>query len=263
MAPKIVALNIVLAAATVLGAALPSTGDVSKQSVSTVNKRDFSINDEVWIGDENTTEEYSRATDDAWTHIKLEFPMKIFGKSDTNVYFSMNGLISLSKPGKGPALPPKKFPVGPASCGSSCIPENTIALLWQDLYLPPRKSGLGVQWVYHEPTTSAPHLGHHYHMFWTACQKGVPFGKPDFPEKPCGDATRSVQLNYYENRPGIFYLTWRYIPDDLKDSFVIGAQAYPKYLSAKYPGIWPDSDAACLILDTQKKTVTPEDPNKC
>ncbi|KAF3909115.1 hypothetical protein ABW21_db0205922 [Orbilia brochopaga] len=282
MSSKLVVLKIFLVAATALGAALPRPGndpsnltkyhqyggygDPSKQSLSKLNRRDYVITNDVYWSNVNTTEEYSQATDDAWAEVQLEFPMTIFDKSSSKVYFSMNGLISLSNPGQISSLPPKNLPIDPANCGSSCIPDNTLALLWQDLYIPPKTPDLGVNWVYHEPSTSAPQLGHHYHIFWTVCQKGVPIDKPDSEDAPpCGNATRTVQLNYYEKRPGMFYITWSDIPDDLKDPFIVGAQAYPKYLSGKYPGVYPGYPykQGCLILDTQKDTAIVEDPAKC
>ncbi|KAK6336294.1 hypothetical protein TWF696_001856 [Orbilia brochopaga] len=237
-------------------------GDPSKQSLSRVNKRDYLAAEDAWTGNVNTTEEWSRATDDAWIEVQLEFPMRIFDESSTKIYISMNGLLSLTDPGKISSLPPKSLPIDPASCGSPCIPDNTLAVLWQDLYIPPNMPGLTVEWAYHEPTTSVPQLGHHYHFFWTLCQKGAHIGTPG-PGKPCGDATRQVLMNYYEKRPGMFYLTWTDIPDDLKQPFVVGAQAYPKYLSGAYPGKYQDSNQACLILDTQKNTATAGDPLKC
>ncbi|KAJ6257617.1 hypothetical protein Dda_7404 [Drechslerella dactyloides] len=251
--------------ATAFGAALPLV-DPPKS----LEKRDYVESYEVWEINDNSTEEYSRETDDAWSKVELKFPMTIFDKSSSTVWFSMNGLISLDEPSANPSIPTKQLPIDPASCGlgSSCLPKNTLALMWQDLFMPIGVEGLAVEWIYHEPSLR-PDIGHHYHIIFNVCDKKAVLsdGIPKETKK-CGKATRFFGLNYYENKPGVFHISWHF-DKEVTNPGVIGAQAYPKYIQVPYPGNIdlpdnPDYYVSCIILDTVKgTTIVPKDRKDC
>ncbi|KAK6335568.1 hypothetical protein TWF696_002339 [Orbilia brochopaga] len=246
-------------AAVALGAALPAV-DSTKGSLE---KRDHIEFLDIWQAD-NATEKYSRETDDAWKRVHLRFPMTIFGKSDTTVYFSMNGLISLGKPGIGRVLPSES-----CTFGSSCLPDNTLALDWTDLYIPPESGSQSVAWTYHDATLR-PDIREHYHISWNVCAKGQPATATP---GSCGDAARSFNLNYYKNKPGVFYIQYSAVgkKDFPKNYGVIGAQSLTsnEKLEFELPskpsnveepfivgGVDYSRARSCVIIDTNKKTVT-------
>ncbi|KAK6336280.1 hypothetical protein TWF696_001842 [Orbilia brochopaga] len=238
-------------AATTFGAALPA-GDPT----NSLDKRDTVESADIWKIDDDSTEEYSRETDDAWSKVELKFPMQIFDKSSTTIWLSMNGLISLDEPSSNPSVPARDFPIDPASCGlgTSCVSNNTVAVMWQDLYMPPigANGDLSVEWVHHYPSLS-PEIGYHYHFIWSVCDKKTAAGGIPTGMKKCGKASRLFVLNYYENQPGVFHMSWNFDPD-VTTSGVIGVQAYPKYMQIPLPENMPSEKYpySCAILDTVK-----------
>ncbi|KAJ6259102.1 hypothetical protein Dda_5999 [Drechslerella dactyloides] len=250
-------------AAAVLGAALPVADP-------TVAKRDHIESLDVWQA-VNATEEYSRETDDAWIKVDMKFPMTIFDKSDSTIYFSMNGLISLSKPGSERSLPSKE-----CTLGSSCLPESTVALNWEDLYIKPKTGSGTVTWTYHDATLR-PEIREHYHMSWALCSKAASGG--DGGDNGCGAGARYFNLNYFKNQPGIFHIS--YSNNAVKEFHnwgVIGAQSLGsgEKMQTELPveaaqeshynfdGVDYSSYSSCVIIDTIKKTTTwPKDTKDC
>ncbi|KAF3909868.1 hypothetical protein ABW21_db0205970 [Orbilia brochopaga] len=250
-------------AAVALGAALPPAGNLAK--------RDHVESLDVFQAS-NATEQYSRDTDDAWVKVDMKFPMTMFGKSDSTVYFSMNGLISLGKPGNDRLLPSES-----CTLGSSCLPDNTLALDWTDLYIPPNAGDQSVTWVYHDAVLR-PDIREHYHIGWSVCSK-----TPDATAKPgtCGTAARTFTLNYYKNKPGVFHIRYDSTnKEDFPKNFgVIGVQSFSssEKLEFELPekatipgkpliidGVDYGRGTTCIIIDTNTKTVTaPTKEDQC
>ncbi|KAF3935144.1 hypothetical protein ABW20_dc0104102 [Dactylellina cionopaga] len=248
---KEVALTIAFAA-TALGAVIPTV-----ENTHSHKKRDHAESVDIWQTSKTATEEYSQKTDNEWKQVHLKFPMTIFNKSATYVYFSMNGLISLDKPTKALSVPEKDFPIDSAVCnkaGSSCIPDNTVALLWQDLFMP-KNGSYSVSWVYHDAVL-APQIRRHYHFTWSVCDKA---GALTATGECSPSATRFFQMNYYENAPGVFHILYYNAPKDSKLPGIVGAQSYPQYLQVQdIPHtVRPDEgfSISCLILDTSSNTI--------
>ncbi|EWC46025.1 hypothetical protein DRE_04818 [Drechslerella stenobrocha 248] len=256
-------------ATTVLGAAMRMPVFDSVSQVHANRKRDYLVVDEIWQSYQTATPEYSHKTDDQWLKVHLKFPMKIYGKSSSVVYFNMNGLISLDKPSKALSVPAKDLPVDSVSCSNnrasySCIPDNTVALLWQDLFIPTNGT-FSVAWVYHDAVLQS-NIRRHYHINWKVCDKTATAVTATGECSP--SAYRSFSLNYFENTPGVFHLQYHNIPKNTTLPGIVGAQSYPQHMQAQEaPNMVLEREGfsmSCLIMDTNTGTFKyPTQSNQC
>ncbi|KAK6336271.1 hypothetical protein TWF696_001833 [Orbilia brochopaga] len=252
-----------------LSAALPAT----HYNTRSLEKRDYITQDTTWSTNGRTTDEEASALDDAWTKYELEFPMTIYDKSSSTIWVSMNGLMCVDDPtGLGPSVPPRNLPVDPSNCNDGgCIPNNCLALFWDDLYMP-RTNHITYQlhWTYHIPNTTAPEIGEHYHILFRACSKTSLVGDVN-PYDACPtDGVRTITMDLFAKQPGRFHIGYVRMKDGVQG--IIGAQSYsgqgsPRYLQTTKPnnfgkGQYPDT--ACLIVDTQTNVITvPTDSSDC
>ncbi|KAJ6257350.1 hypothetical protein Dda_8239 [Drechslerella dactyloides] len=218
-----------------------------------------------WQNNLNTTEEDVEALSNAWTKLKLRFPITIFNKTSDMIYISINGIISLDKPvASVPTTPEQPLPVDPLTCSGSnsgvgCIPGTSILPFWRALSLRPRGDRTDVEGGYTKPHSGLPMP--HYHLYWSVCETGVPTG--DGGRKICGNASRYIGVVLGKDEPGIirvFYPLIRGITGYQKG--VIGIQSYPDYLSIPVSEVFdPEKNIIkdkCpeVVFDTVARKVT-------
>ncbi|KAF3910351.1 hypothetical protein ABW21_db0209565 [Orbilia brochopaga] len=254
----------VMAFTSLLTAAMPTFNEhlgeasvITGKHGNTVHKRDHAKSLDIMQSRPNLTEAYSLETDNKWIKIDTEFPVRMFSISSTSIYISMNGLISLEPPVEGClSTSNKALPIEPSSDTSqdpSCIPQNSVAAFWRDLWFPPNTTDLNVRWTWHDAI--GHHIGHHYHIEWRACDKASSLS--DIPSSPTkgGAAVRAIQLNFYQSMPGFFYISYSDgTPKHLREA-TIGAQSYPHFVQADVPESVTAAVDVCITLDTNNGTV--------
>ncbi|KAJ6257551.1 hypothetical protein Dda_7336 [Drechslerella dactyloides] len=236
----------------VFGAALPAASD----KVS-IEKRDHLKVSYLWAvgSDYNLPDDYSQKTDDAWRKVELEFEMKIFEKSSTTAWISMNGAFCLDDPtGLGPSAPATSLPVDPSQCnGKGCLPSNCVLPLWGDYYLPKNaESQRIVRLTYHYPS-GAPQIGHHYHISWVVCRKGSKAGSA-VQYEDCGSDRIGFVMNVFKSHPGQFYVYYGEMPANTPG--IIGAQSFPKFIQTSGTPKPYQGSLSCAVIDTITGNVT-------
>ncbi|KAJ6261083.1 hypothetical protein Dda_3748 [Drechslerella dactyloides] len=205
----------------------------------------------------STPDAYIIANDDTWIKLDLDFPIKIFDKTSTTAYISVNGIFSIDEPVAGqPSVPEQKLPVDPAKCGTTpgagCLPGTAIAAFWRDLQLTNTGAygtGLGWQYTYH-PGNETPH----YHIYWFLCDKAVsmaPIG-----DTRCGKATRYIRMTFWQQNPGVFM--FEYLMNDGSEGVdaTMGVQSYPDYLSLTAAEVFEGRVCSLVYFDTNTRNTT-------
>ncbi|KAF3916989.1 hypothetical protein ABW21_db0201542 [Orbilia brochopaga] len=238
--------------ATVLSAALPANKDNKDGSLE---KRDHVKYLEIWTngGSElDIPEDYSREADDAWQKLELDFPIQMFDKINTTAWISMNGAFCLDDPTElGPSVPATSLPVDATKCnGKGCLPNTCILPLWDDYYLPRKsKQPISVSLTYHFPS-DAPQVGYHYHIWWLVCRKSGQATNATTYED-CGDKGYHIQVNFYQNIPGKYFVFHYAKPDSPN---IVGAQSFPKFIQAP-----SEQKFRCAVIDTINEKIQTSD----
>ncbi|KAF3910703.1 hypothetical protein ABW21_db0207858 [Orbilia brochopaga] len=218
-----------------------------------------------WQSNLNTTDEDVEALSNAWTKLKLRFPITVFNKTSDLIYISINGMVSLDKPSIGvPTTPEQPLPVDPSSCNSSeskvgCIPGTSILPFWTALSLRPKSEITNVNGGFTKPHTGL--MMPHYHLYWVLCETGTPMG--DSSISICGNASRYISLVLGKDEPGIIrvYFPLRGVTGLQKG--VIGIQSYPDYLSVPISEVFdPEKNGKnCpqVIFDTVARKMSRRD----
>ncbi|KAK6344374.1 hypothetical protein TWF696_008013 [Orbilia brochopaga] len=246
---KIATAFAVTAGISQLTAAMPTpNGDSS--DVKLVTDKDVFLS--MW----NMTEEYSVETDNKWVAVDTQFPVLLFKESSTTMYISMNGLVSFTPPEDGCLSSSNRaLPVGPSSDASqdpSCIPQNTVAAFWKDLWFPPNTIDLRVHWKLYDVVSGNDNR---YRIEWRTCDKAS--SSDNVPTAPTlsGASARAIQLSFYQSKPGLFYINYSGGTAKHLREATIGAQSYPDFVQvADIPESVTDATDVCVTLDTNKRT---------
>ncbi|KAK6515449.1 hypothetical protein TWF506_007785 [Arthrobotrys conoides] len=213
----------------------------------------------IWIGNASFTDLDSRRTDDAWVRKDLEFPLRIYGKTTSVVWVSMNGILSLEEP-KSNTLSL------PAGCNSNtlCALNNVIAAYGTDLVMKAKTSGIWVRWAYHVP---APNYDDpHHHVMWYVCDKSTPRG-PFSAIAPCASATRYFSITFHKIDPGVIILEYYNFEGNDWSNGVIRLQSSPNLATfppSRIPTLADSKGHTCIIFDTNKNTYQiSKDPSQC
>ncbi|KAF3910215.1 hypothetical protein ABW21_db0202449 [Orbilia brochopaga] len=228
--------------ALTVGAAIAALVTAAPTNPSSLQKRDYFEFVNVWDNRNDTSEAYSRSTDEAWARVDFRYPIQIFNTTSSVAYISMDGLISFEEPSASASIPSQPLPVDPNTCGEGrgCIARTALAALWTDLYIMPNpinlnNSKLNVTSAYHERNHADGTT--RYHTFrWWACDKAISSVSRS---GGCGFGRRFVKVDYADNEPGVFKIVYagKYgaPSSDAKPAGVIGVQSYPHFLTTEFP----------------------------
>ncbi|KAJ6259713.1 hypothetical protein Dda_5351 [Drechslerella dactyloides] len=238
--------------ATVLGATLPAS----------LAKRDHRASLDVWQRDKSVSDEYSYETDDAWAKVDLIFPMVLYNKTvaTKNAWMSMNGIVSFDEPGSCSTVPNQaRLPIGPNDHGDGkgCLPENSVAAYWQDLWMPPKTSALLGTYIWNVP--SQPTKSRSMSFYWFVCDKVSTGRCGGFYTNPAGNATKEFSVGVYENEPNVIHFSY-WTMDVNATLATIGVQSFPNYRQYIYdesPSANPLS--TCFRIDTASNTLEHEE----
>ncbi|EGX48805.1 hypothetical protein AOL_s00079g444 [Orbilia oligospora ATCC 24927] len=213
----------------------------------------------IWLGNASFTDLDSRRTDDAWIRKDLEFPLRIYGKTTSVVWVSMNGILLLEEP-KSDTL------TVPPSCNSAslCPLNNAIIAYGSDLVMKARTSGLWVRWAYHIP---APNYDDpHHHVMWYVCDKSAPRG-PFSAIAPCASATRYFSITFHKKSPGVIILEYYNFEGNDWSNGIIRLQSSPNLATfppSRVPQNADNKGHTCIIFDTNRNTYQiSKDPKEC
>ncbi|KAF3922672.1 hypothetical protein ABW21_db0203198 [Orbilia brochopaga] len=228
--------------ATVLGTALPGSYDIFYRSPDLPN------------------DQYSYETDDAWGKIELLFPMVLYGKTVArkNAWMSMNGILSFDKPNTCSTVPNQpQLPVKqnrPNSKG--CLPAQSVAIYWQDMWMPPKTDTLSVSYEWVIP--SKPNTSRTMTFYWYACDK-LSKGKcnRDYPV-PLDSQWKPTVMTYFEDEPNVLHIEYWFASINATTA-TMGVQVLPHYKQYIYnesPSSNPNG--ACIKIDTTKNSIEQE-----
>ncbi|KAK6343969.1 hypothetical protein TWF696_007620 [Orbilia brochopaga] len=214
----------------------------------------------LWWSKNDTTQDVVKATDDAWAKIDLLFPLKIFNKSSSTIWVSMNGIVSLDEPNlEISSVPERPLPVDPEifsrdGATTGYFPANAIAPFWRDMSMKAAapETGVWVQYI-HQEGAEYPQ----YHIYFRACDKA----EKDWAagRERCGKGTRNFILMFGMDKPGTFQLM--YLLGGEKDiQATVGVQSYPDYMSIPISTFYNETMECSMVsvdTNTRNLTVTP------
>ncbi|KAK6337948.1 hypothetical protein TWF696_001421 [Orbilia brochopaga] len=199
----------------------------------------------------------SEGKSDGWSKLTLPFPIKIFEKSQREIYVSIDGFVSFEPFCHLKTTPNKPLPVPPPHYGQqTTLPKHTIAPLWSDYWIPPSANDFVT-----------------YGQVWTPNERGrnVRVAAIDWfvhsRQLTGGDnsATTWIEAFWREDRPSAVCFSYGFL-DRYSVRGTIGVQSYPKRLKYQFRRTPPVGQILAInsvLMDTETGRVHQLDTVGC